>query len=249
MSNMIIFKPLTIAAAAAVVPGSSTGVSNLLTPDPKEVWSGTAGAGVYEIDFDMGGAVTINAILVTGMWPGTSLFGLYSATAMGSGFAGVYLPAGPDNAAPHAFRHLSAPVTSRYWRGIFSGNPGNPVVGILALGLAFQPTHNREWGGGRTVIDTGTKERLRGGGFGIDEGVRKAGYRWVFGDLLDSEVDALWDLALDRGEGRPIVVVEDPADAPGLARRIHYGLFDAFEPYGRQNPGQTRWALSMEEWV
>lgn len=248
MSNMIIFKPLPI---SEVVPQlASTGAANLLTPDPKEVWAATLGAGAYALYIDMGSAVTIDSLFVGGLNAGAFLYTFYKAADMaGGGLVALYTPAAPTAASPYGFVRLAAPTSSRYFRISIANFSVGPQAGVIALGLAFQPTHNREWGGGRLLIDTGSKERLLGGGFGIGEGVRKAAYQWTFGDLLDAEVEALWDLAKDRGETSPIVVVEDPADTAGLGNRIHYGLFDRFEPYTRQGAGRTRWALSMEEWV
>ena len=122
-------------------------------------------------------------------------------------------------------------------------------IGVLLVGLAFQPAHNQEWGAGRQPIDTGVKDPLLGGGFGILEGARKARYRWTLGDLTEAEADALYGLALDQGETSPLLVVEDPDATMGLNERLHYGLFDGFEAYERANPSQTRWGLSVTQWV
>lgn len=247
MSTMIVVAPLRISAVA--VPASWTGGNNLLTPDPKEVTATLSGPGVGFIDIDMGAPVTVDTLFLGGMTSGSFLQSFSQATGMGTGVVNIVAPGGPTNAAPHGFVRLAQPVTSRYFQ-IGAGTPVAALtLGVIVLGLAFQPTHNREWGGGRLLVDTGNKERLLGGGFGIGEGVRKAAYQWTFGDLSDAEVEALWNLAMSRGETSTIVVVEDPAETAGLGNRIHYGLFDRFEAFGRQNPSQTRWSLSMEEWV
>jgi hypothetical protein len=247
VSNMIVFNPLPMAAVTS--PAGYTGGDNLLTPDPKEVAVTMLGPGVGSFDIDMGAAVTIDTLLLGGLSAGNYLYAFASATGMGTGITTLAFPGGPTNAAPYGFLKLAQPVTSRYFRIQAGTSVALFTLGVIALGLSFQPTHNREWGGGRLLIDTGSKERLLGGGFGIGRGVRKAAYRWTFGDLLDAELDALWNLALDRGETSAIVVVEDPAETVGLGNRIHYGLFDRFEAFERQNPSQTRWALSVEDWV
>lgn len=249
MGNMIIVKPLPVAAVAADNPAIMSGVANLLTPDPKEICVGLVGAGVYLINFDMGAPVTIDTLFTGGMRSGSYLYNFSSATGMGTGLVSLYAPFAPTPASPHGFVRLAEPVTSRYFQIGVGDQSAGCYLGLLVLGLAFQPTWNREWDGGRLPIDTGSKVRLLGGGFGLEEGARKAGYAWTFGDLSDTEVDALYELALDRGEGKPLVVVEDPDITAGLYRRIHYGLFDRFERYARRNPRQTRWALSIEQWV
>jgi hypothetical protein len=251
MSNMTILRPL---APSALTVSHGVGGSNLLTPDPKEVWSG--GGAAIVIDVDLGSSKSIDTIyvgyfdVINATWTVTGGAGSYTTT---SHLALTGLQAVSSVAVPkrrHGLLRLAAPVANRYIRITVNPPDGATyMIGIVAVGLSFQPTHNREWGSGRSIIDTGTKEELLGGGFGIGEGARKAGYRWTFGDLTDAEVDALYDLALDAGETRVILVVEDPATSAGLNERIHYGLFDRIEAYERQNPDLSRWSLSMREWV
>lgn len=258
MSNMVIFKPLPISAVAT---GGGSGASNLLTPDPKEVWTSETFDANHNIDIDLGSTQSIDSFLVgytTYDGPGAagpatlSITGGTSYTATTISAAAAFLAASSSSSPvrKHSFRKIAAPVNARYVRlNIVQSDNDASTVGIVAIGLAFQPTYNREWGGGRQVIDTGTKEGLLGGGFGIGEGARKAAYRWTLGDLTDAEVEALYALTLDRGETRPAVVIEDPDATSGLNERIHYGLFDRFEAYERMNPSQTRWSLSLTEWV
>ncbi|HYI39983.1 MAG TPA: hypothetical protein VE053_06665 [Allosphingosinicella sp.] len=248
MSNMLICQPLPISSVAAAIPAFSTGVSNLLTPDPKEIWTGTVGSGTLELNIDMGATVTVDTIFVGGM-NGSFLSAFRGGTGMGTGMVDLYAPGAPTNAAPYGFSRLAASAVKRYFQISISNLSTHPSAGVVLFGLSFQPTHNREWGGGRQLIDTGAKESLLGGGFGIGQGARKAAYRWTFGDLTDAEVEALWTVAKDRGETSPVLVVEDPADTANLGARIHYGLFEKFEAFERQNPSQTRWALSMTEWT
>lgn len=254
MSNMVIIKPLTISAVA-----SNNGTpSNLLTPDPKEVFAFTGGAGQTTIDIDLGSSQSIDSFFlgfITPVGSAPTVGEIQGGTAAytTSSYATTIAPAVSSVASPprrHFFTRLAAPVTARYIR--YSINVVNGTaytIGIAQIGLAFQPTYNKEWGSGRQVIDTGGKESLLGGGFGINEGARKAGHRWTLGDLTDAETEALYDVALDRGETRPLLVVEDPAVTTGLNERIHYGLFDRLEPYERANPSQTRWGLSISQWV
>jgi hypothetical protein len=257
MSNMIIVKPLT---PSAVTASGFSGATNLLTPDPKEV-AVLSGTGGQFIDIDLGATTSIDSFFLgfhtypAGGWVDTISGGAgsYTTTSFFSGTVGNIRATSDVSSPPrrHFFTRLPAPVSARYVRIAVNSLDGlsGYSIGVLAVGLAFQPTYNREWGSGRSIIDTGVREPLLSGGFGIGEGVRKAGYRWTLGDLSDAEVATLYDLALDRGETRATLFVEDPDATTGLNERIHYGLFERFEPYERMNPSQTRWALSMQEWV
>lgn len=256
MSNIVILNPFPI-AAVGIQGLVGTGGANLLTPDPKEVWDAGA-VGNSQIDFDLGEARDVDTFFLgftnatvaatVQLQTKTSL-----ASDVGSGDLTSVKPLrASDSKGPrhHGFYRLAAPVNSRFFRIAVAQTGTVPLqAGVLMAGVAFQPTHNQEWGAGRQVIDTGTKEPLLGGGFGIGEGARKARYRFMLGDLLPDEVDELYALALDRGETRPALVVEDPDQTSGLNEAIHYGLFHSLQAYERANPQQTRWGYSIEQWV
>lgn len=254
MSNLILLRPLTPSVFAF---SSGTLGDNVRTPDPKEAWASTAAGTGCNFDFDFGANVSIDSAFIgfiggasTPAVTWTSGAGAYT-TVTNQNNVTAFAPT--SSASPlrrHGFWRLGAPVNHRYHRLNFSPNVVATVtIGIIIFGLALETTYNREWGSGRTVIDTGAKERLLGGGFGIGGGARKVGFRWTWGDLTDAEVEALLDLALNVGETDPILICEDAAATTGLNERLHYGLFDRFEPYERQNPNLTRWSLSLEQWV
>lgn len=244
---MIILEPLPIAAIA----GTGVGANYLLTPDPKEVWAGTY-AGGHEIDIDLGALAAFDTIFLgfTNL-PAAAEWYIYTATGPGTGLA-LIVPPRPARAADslgprhHCLARLAAPVEARYLRITVSSNVA-PVAGVVAVGKAFQAPF--EFGSGRTLIDTGAKEALIGGGFGLGDGVVKAQLRWSFVDLSPAKRRALWALTYRRGERKPIIVVEELGEDAGLGEEIHYGLFDRFQAYERDDPGQTRWALSMTEWA
>jgi hypothetical protein len=254
MSNMVIMRPF---APNAINDGNAnlSGIANLLTPDPKEVVFHSSAAGAAVIQVDLGSSQTIDSFFLGNLsYPaGSSLTvqggaGSYTSATHYSG--SLFAPsAGSSPLRQHFFTKLASPVSNRFIQFVINKSAVNATLGVVGVGLSFQPAYNREWGSGRAIVDTGAKEALLGGGFGIGEGARKAAYRWSFGDLQDFEVDRLYELALDRGETRPAVAVEDPDFTTGLNERIHYGLFDRFEAYERQNPQQTRWSLSLTEWV
>jgi hypothetical protein len=260
MGKMLILEPQTIVALveAGYNGQFGSGAANLLTPSPKEVWQGNA-AGDHGIFYvDLGAFRDVDTFFLGGLRAGGTLSGSWEvakATGMAPGGEVVLSPlqalsgpAGKREPFP-AFVRLAAPVNGRYFRIRVVPGVGLMTIGVVAIGLAFEPVHNREKGGGRVVIDTGAVEALRDGGFGIGHGTRKGGFRWTFGDLGDDELEKLHDLAWGRGTTRPVIVVEDPDVTAGLNERIHYGLFDRFEFYERGDPGKHRWALSMTEWT
>lgn len=256
MANMIIVAPLPIAAIAA---SRGSGVANLLTADPKEVWADTSVGTAATIDIDLGAVLAIDTIYlghVLGPVAGAS----WTITGGAAGYAEAVIQAAsplrvPDVAgrAPVLSHALcfGAVANVRYLRLSITQPSGSAALkaGVLLVGRAFQPAFGREWGSGRKPIDSSTITPLSGGGYGVAEGAVKLGCYWTFGDLSADEVDALEDIALDRGESRTLLVVEDPAMTAGLHRRIHYGLFERFRPFERRNRVQTRWELGIEQWV
>lgn len=116
------------------------------------------------------------------------------------------------------------------------------------LGLSFQTEYGEERGGGGIIEDTGTVERLFGGGFGIDEGVATTGYQWTFGDLQDAERRQLFQIVKRLRTTRSFLMVENPAQTDGLNERIHWGNLRKLEAYERIDPRNSKWALSMWDW-
>jgi hypothetical protein len=254
---MIILKPLDVAAppTAGGAAGAGSGAANLLTPDPKEVW--VAGAvGVSTIDIDLGAAMDVDTFFLgfTNATAGATWL-IQKGTGLGTGLTDL-VPAGTamraaDSLGPrhHGLAHLAAVANARYFRITVTQTGAEPLqAGALMLGKAFVAPY--ELGGGRQAIDTGAREDLLGGGFGIGEGVVKAALRWTFIDLAPADRRALWELVRDRGETKPVLVVEELGEGDeGLNEEMHYGVLDQLEAYERQAPGQTRWALRMTEWV
>ncbi len=255
MSNLLILAPAPI---AALVTSRGTPAAALLTPDPKEVWTDIASGTVVTIDIDFGAIVPVDTVFlgftnsaVGSVWSISGGVASSSAVELKAGGA-LRVPdsAGQSPAVTHGF-WTGAPTSVRFLRISATQAGGAPPlrIGVVMAGTAFVPQFNKEWGSGRRPIDLSSVTPLPSGGFAIVEGARKRGYTWTFGDLTSTEVDALEAIADDRGQSRPILVVEDPAQTTGLRRRIHYGLFERWRQYDRRNLVQTRWELGIEEWV
>jgi len=229
-------------------------LARLLTPNPKEAAS-TATWGNIALDY--GVPVTIDTAYLGYHNGGAGQqWAVGTTNSTGNAIIETLVPTqvmqSPGIGTPyHGFYRADAPLTSRYWLVQTNGGPSAiaVVAGVLALGLSWSAAWGHEWGAGRFIEDTGTAERLFGGGFGIDDGVAAGGYQWTFGDLQPEEVDPLWLLVKNRRTTRSVLVVEDPERSPGLNERIHWGLFRKLEPFERLDPLNTKWSLSVGDWA
>lgn len=256
MSNLLILSPATIAAIAT---SRGTGDQNLLTPDPKEVWADNAVTTAANIDIDLGSVQTIDTVFLGHVTP-PAAGATWTITGGAASYTTSVLKASSAlravdaaNQAPLLSHGLwtGAAANIRYLRLAVIQPTGSPTLtaGIVMAGQTFRPTLNHEWGSGRAVVDTGSKTPLPSGGFATVEQARKTSWAWTLGDLSMAEVDALHAIALDRGETRQVLVVEDPDATTGQLRRIHYGLFGKLRQYERRNKAQTKWEFDIEEWV
>jgi hypothetical protein len=236
----------------------ATDLVNIATPNPKEVAfvAGIAVSGGFVLRADFGVAVTLDTVFFgfTNL-SGPSYVNAYTCNAayVDQVQLGISEIVNSTLTPPinHGLVHAPTPRTSRYWNFYLVNNSGGASdiqVGVFAAGLSFKCALGHEYGAGRQVEDTGTAERLIGGGFGIDEGVTVGGYGWTFGDLTDAELSSLYALVRGIGQTKSVLVVEDPDQTAGLAERIHWGLFDRLNAYERLIPGLSRWEFKIRDW-
>jgi hypothetical protein len=247
MGKLAIVEPMAI--VSAIGPGTVPG--NLLTPNPREVWQSPAATGLYYVEFDMGQEVTVDSVFAGNVSPQITFAALYTQTGPGGlGRVRVGDLTLGDASAPvrHGFTVPDSPLTSRYFSIRFSTTGGAGTAGVVAFGKAFTPFWGHEWGAGRSVEDTSVVERLKGGGFGIDEGTIAGGYSWTLGDLSDEELQQLYGIVRRLGIARSVLVVEDVEQTIGLNERLHWGLFNRLETYERLSPGLSRWAFKIWDW-
>jgi hypothetical protein len=244
-----IIRPLTPAAMA--VSSGAASATNMLTKSPREVWVTDSGT-THVIDVDLGAATAIDAVYLGGMSLGIgATWALSTATGMGTGLAaaasGNVALTGATEAPFQSALLRATDVTSRYFRIVVT-LPTTAVlqVGALAIGKSWR--HPYAYGSGRPLIDTTRKTELFDGGFGVDQGVVKSGFRWRMVDLGKAKSEELFALLRKVGTGRPIVAIEEVDTTPFVDAAVHYGLFDKFEPWERANAVDTVWALSMTEW-
>lgn len=247
---MSITRPLSY-----TVGGSFPNVARVMSPNPREA-AVTPGGTTETIDVDLGSVqlidtlfvgfvTTTGAITVTYGTGGYNTFGWLGSpiAAAASDLLAEDLPG-----SRHFVSVLDTPVSARFIR-LTVPVDGGQSIGVVVVGKAFRPTFGHEFGAGRSIEDTGSADRLFGGGFGINEGARIGGYQWTLGDLSDAEVRTLYALARNRGSSRSVLVVEDPEISVGLNERCHWGLLAPPEAYERFAPGLTRWGLKIRDWA
>jgi len=249
MSGVLIIKPLSIAATPTV---TGSGAGNLLSFDPNEAWI-AASTAALTIDIDMGTAVTVDSFyLGYTNAAAAATWTIASGTGLGTGLttikaSGLMRAADSEGPRHHCFARLAAAVTARYFRLTLAQSGASPLyAGALALGLAFEK--HREFGPGRTAIDTGTRQDLPGGGFGTGDGATKSQFTFSFVDLSQAERGRLWSIEKDRGIRKPVVLVEDLDLTSGMNEAIHWGVFDRLQPFERANAREFKHAGTVVDW-
>jgi len=254
MKTLCMVPPVSIAAITA---SRGSDPSRMLTNDPKEVWVDSLAGSAVTFNIDLGSPQSLDTVFLgftnaadAATWTVSS--GVAGPTEQVWTSAAVFPSPYKIAARPrHGFVQLAGAAMARYVRITITQPAGSQPLyaGVVAVGAAFVPTWGREYGSGRTPIDTGSRERLPSGGFGISPGAIKSSWSWTMGDLLDDEVDTLFAMAMAFGQSYALLTIEDPDSTPGLAERIHWGVFDKLEAYERLAPGATKWAFTVEDWV
>lgn len=247
-----IIEPIPFAVSSTT--GADSGVQNLISVDPKEIYQ-ASGAGARTLLMDFGAAVTLDSLFLgyVNADAGASLRVNRYTGPGATGPSSVVSPTAIRAADAVANRAVSLvqfdPTASRYWGVTISGNTAALQIGALLAGLAFEAEWDREWGSGRQPIDLGKSQQLPGGGFGIQKGARKSAYSWTFGELTDEELERLWGIVYRVGNTDPVVVAERAGVAVGANESLHYGLLQRLDKFDRREPRATRWALEIEDWV
>lgn len=245
-----ILAPLSVAQITA--SSNAAQAVNMLTPSPREIWSSASG-GTITIDIDFGAVVNFDTIFLGGTTLAVGqACSLFRASGWLTGYvsdmdaSNVRLLGGDGTRFKGLIRRTSTTPT-RYLRLLFINPAGVPLeIGVIVVGTLF--THPYAYGSGRIPIDTSRVSDLQDGGYGVDEGVVKSGFRWRFVDLSDAKRDQLWSLVSRRGVAKPVVVIENALQTAPADPSVIYGRFDKFEAWERANAVDTVWAMSMTEW-
>lgn len=255
--KLTIYEPYDIVQVLSSAGGADSGLPNLFSDDPKEIWNGGA-ATQRNLYIDLGVAQAVDSIFIGYTNFTTAQVNIAATTDMSGNGAVQAAPVQAIRAADaktvrsSKIIPLTTPtpvVTSRYWRIIISADVAAHQVGRIAFCRQFSAEWDREWGSGRRPIDTGRSTALLGGGFATQDGARKASYNWTFGDLTEAELETLWGIFLRRGTTKPIIVSELEGAATGPNEKLHYGLFQRLDPWERREPNATKWSMEVEEWI
>lgn len=246
-----VIEPLSYTATSS--NGSDTGLANLSSKDPKEVFQAASTAS-RNIFIDAGASVTLGGVFI-------GYTNAVGATAQvfkdtGASGAGAVAVTDAEDLRPSDCKTVRSnlwlpftPDSSRYWHVALSSNSAALQIGALVIGNPFEADWDKEMGHGRRIVDTSRVQRLLSGGFGVEDGAKLAAFKWVFGDLTDAELEEFWGIAVSVGRSNPLVVVEREGATQGASEQVHYGLFQNFEAFERRDPDATKWALEMEEWI
>lgn len=253
MTGLLVIAPAPVAAVNTT--GGDPSQTNLLTNDPKEIY--VRGSALdTDIVLDMGSEREVDSFFLgftnangDEQFHFASFTSIAAAGQVPQGPAVEIRPEATLAARPSVLVRAPAPFSTRYVGGTVSGGTSPWQIGRALAGLAFEASWDIEWNSGRRVIDTSKVTSLQGGGFGVEQGARKAAYSWTFGDLTNPEVEALWDIVSQVGLGNPLVVVEPSADGSRAQERTHYGLLRSLDKYERREPQASKWSFEIEEWI
>lgn len=240
-------------AIAAITASSNAGdATNMLSAPPREVWQ-SAAAAMHTIDIDLGAEMAIDTLFIGSTnAAATATLTVSRGTGMGAGLTAegtqnLRLGAAEGPRFHGVFTRAAGAPAARYFRLAVALPTAAPLeVGLVAAGLAFR--RQVAYPTSRVAIDTSNRTELLDGGFGVSEGITKAGYRFKFADLDTVARDQLWSLVSKRGTRKPVIVIEDDDDLPLADASVHYGLLDRFEPWERANALDTIWSMGMTEW-
>lgn len=247
MPGLLIVKPIAFVPSAA----GWAGAENFQTKSPREICV-APGTGARTFEIDLQAVQNIDSFFLAATNArADAVWTIQTIAALGGAVTATHVNAQPMRLAGnirtryHCLARLPAPVAGRYFR--FTVNqPTTPIeIGRVIVGLAFDWPY--AYGSGRMPIDTARVVALPDGGFGVDEGVVKTSFQWRFVDLDNAALAKLWQIVEELGESKTLLAVEGP-DYPPLATSVHYGLFRKLEPFEREDPAATKWALTVEEW-
>lgn len=267
----LLFRALPMAGVVASAPDAGYSGGNLADWEPRRVYRATTPAPwALVIDVDLGGDTPVDsAALLYNSVAYTCTVTAYSRTeadgpfgapfdnsgAAAWGISDMYPVARISADYTHSLAFRSAPITARYVRlTVYAPayEPGKPAYfqcGAIAIGKRWQPADGHDWGAQRGVIDQSVSRILQDGGRALEEGARLTTFRASYSGLTDGEKADLWGLLKAAGIGAPFVLVEDPAQTPGLIERIHYGTLTRINPIERTMPEKSRFELEFTEWL
>ena len=264
MTDVLIIEPLDLVyngnfPMPRVLINGGIGGENLLTNDPREVWSDTVVGVTREIFIDLGPNTVFDAVYLGNTNAATGdVWSIDSGLSeLGPGAQPLFLNNAMKLLSDDGFTYPRGdcayvsdfPITGRFIRITMTRATGTPLqIGRLIIGRAFRPFYNRETGASRVPLDSGNRERASDGTLNTVSGSLISGFKWVFGDLSDAEIKTLWGIFRRRRTTEPLVLIENNGDTITDAS-VHYGTFVELEGYQRIDARKNRQALTFQDWI
>lgn len=258
MSNFIIAKPKDDGALTTGNQETLMPASNLLDPQPFNVWQTTSSSNVW-VDYNLGSALSTDfiAILyhnaaVADTWRirgATSQANLTASPTYDSGSVLMLDADTPSDFSPkHSIHYLSTPQSLQWWRIDMTIAGSFFRAGRWYVTKAWQPTVNIAYDWGITFIDNSPKVRSRSNSLFPDH---REPFRLMEVRLrLQSEDDLynnIYELERLRGASRDIFASIDPAKTDHLLRQSVYGALTDIRPIINPNFNVYSTRLNIEE--
>lgn len=249
MIGMTLVEPLQIKAIQA----SGLAADNLLTPDPKEVWS-AANTNSTNIFLDLGEDVDFDTLFLgfSNADDGATVR-VFETDALAGSIINNISPTEDfrmQSGGPryHHYQTFDNMVTARYLRLLIGqGNSAVPInIGTIVVGKRLVLPY--EYRSGRRPIDLSQITETISGGYGIDRRAIKSSFRFTLAGINDVDLQKLWALVSQVGQSGPLIGVEGHEGDPRYDQ-LHYGLFGTLEPYEREDAQDTRWGLVINDWI
>lgn len=241
---------LTFATNVPVDVAGNGDIDYLLTPDPKEVWQ--AANPVSTIDIDLGEVRSIDTIFLgftnasaTTTWRADATTSMAGANPSPI-FNAIALRVPGAGPRYHGLQLLAAAIQTRYLRITITHDAAGFQAGCIMVDERIE--HPYEFKSGRRPIDLAERVELSGGGFGTGDGAVKSGFRFTVAGLDDDELLELYRSIMAIGLKKPALAVEG-GEAVIVHEQVHYCVFERFEAYEREDSADTRWGLSIVDWV
>jgi len=261
MSNLLILSPLPIESGDITTSSQALNfpIDHLRDPQPKVIWK-AATSGQVDIDIDLKSNTTFDTAFLghtnadaTATWEIRVATASQGAAYLGNGASILKSQSllradqSTDAPRPHGF-WTGASTSARYIR-IRINHANAPIeAGTLAIGQSFRPRYNYDWGAGRSLTDLSTTRTLRGGQMDVSQDAIIPNWRFVLGNLDDTELGTLWKITKKHGKSAPLLIIEDPDTPFDLQEAIHYGSFRDINAYERRNASKNRWEFTIQHW-
>jgi hypothetical protein len=239
---------------ATIVTSGGAGASNLVSADPREIWSFTGAVQTVLLDIDLGSIQLFDSVALINV---ASDPAMQWAIAYGELVYDTSLFQAPaliqrqsEDGSPTmgmAFAWTANAVSARYIRIYIYHTQSITSIGRVAVGRSWKPSMPHEFGSGRLWQDGGSRTRMENGGLAVVRGDLLSGYAASFGDLDPADLRKIGGMLKRHRSTEPMLLVESPVQP--YAEQVHYGTFVDIERYDRRDTSKSRWNIKFEDWA